>query len=175
MQKNREIYHKLCEKCKSKGFLVTKSKRKCSKCDGQGWLTVDEEDLVCSSCDGDGKATHINERECGECKGKGNFPRVVEEVSINYDDCDSCNGLGEVYFWRCGGDHYCMGGIYDDWDGKRCKTCYCRAIKMITKCDECDGRKQRVWRLLKDIKTGEEYEVQDWAPREEDDEESDDE
>ena len=169
MPNNREIYHKPCKKCKSKGFSVTKSKRKCTKCDGQGWLTVDEEDLVCSSCDGDGKATHINERECGECKGKGNFPRVVEEVSIVYDDCYSCRGLGGFYSWICGGIGYlCDGEIYDDWDCKRCKTCERKAVKIITMCDECHGRKQRVRRFLKDIKTGEIHQVEEWAPKEED-------
>jgi hypothetical protein len=56
--------------------------------------------------------------------------------------------------------------IYDDWDGKHCKTCDCSCIKVNTNCPECDGRKHREWRMLKDIKTGEEFEVEEWASRE---------
>jgi DnaJ-class molecular chaperone len=180
MPKNREIYHKACEKCNITGFLVTKTQRKCVKCEGNGWLTVDEDDRVCPECNGDGKTKHINQLECSECKGKGNFPRVVEEVSNACEYCEACNGHGKVYYWACNSDSCSMWfgaadtDTYDDWDGKHCKECDCSCIKLFDTCDECKGRKQRLRRILKDIKTGEEHEVAEWAPRDKDDESEED-
>jgi DnaJ-class molecular chaperone len=169
MQKSREIYHKPCENCKSKGYLITKPLCKCNKCDGQGWRTVKGKDLVCSACNGEGKKKHINKLECTECKGKGNLPRVVEEVSIDHHNCKACDGLGQVYYWICVD---CFdSAIYDDWDGIRCKTCDKRCKKVLKLCDNCYDQKYRVLRTLKDIKTGEVFEVNEWAHQDENDEE----
>lgn len=153
MSGSREIYHILCEHCKSAGYFTRPSKRKCRECDGVGWLKVGRKQEVCKECDGAGKIIHINQRRCEECEGNGFLTCVVEEIDRYLDECEKCSGAGTVLAWVCRGS--CgETDVYLQSDGMHCKSCRGRVDRVTINCSACKGTRGKKLRKLRDIKSG---------------------
>jgi len=104
----RRLYQELCEACSGSGQTEAAQRKKCRKCEGQGWtLGENERALLCPDCNGDGDVAHTT--TCRKCDGRGFEVRIVdityEETPCNKckgngftsDQCRSCKGVG--YRW----------------------------------------------------------------------------
>jgi len=73
----RRLYQELCEACSGSGQTEAAHRKKCRKCEGQGWiLSEDERASLCPDCNGDGDLAHTS--PCRSCDGRGFVVRIVD-------------------------------------------------------------------------------------------------
>lgn len=109
MHNERQIKRIPCNACGGNGFTVSKARKVCACCKGNGWIEpTPKNEQVCPECKGDGYCMHDEQISCLDCSAKGYLVSIVEitpvlEACLDCDDegyitnetaCPDCDGTG---------------------------------------------------------------------------------
>jgi DnaJ-class molecular chaperone len=141
----RRLYQELCEACSGSGQTEAAQRKKCRKCEGQGWtLSEDERASLCPDCNGDGDVAHTT--TCRKCEGRGFEVRIVdvryEETSCNKckgkgfasDECKKCKGTGFQWILRQN---------FIRPEKVSCSSCAATGKVAMRECESCEGSGRR--------------------------------
>lgn len=141
----RRLYQELCEACGGSGQTEAASRKKCRKCEGQGWILGENERAsLCPDCNGDGDLAHAS--TCRKCDGRGFEVRIVD-ITYEEKSCEKCEGTG-LNSGKC---NKCSGMGYR-WVLRRnftspekvgCIPCGGTGKVIVTECKACEGRGRR--------------------------------
>lgn len=141
----RRLYQELCETCSGSGQTEASHRKKCHKCEGQGWILGEEERaLLCPDCNGDGDLAHT--ATCRKCDGRGFEVRIVE-IYHEEMQCQRCNGTGQTSdkCSKCKGTgvRWILRHNFIRPEQASCTSCGSTGKVAVRECGLCDGKGQR--------------------------------